>query len=70
MEEQDIIDLEKYPKVNYFENARPLTDKQREKGSLKGKVSYYSKDLKCTFFISPDTDIEAMEARYRNRIAF
>lgn len=50
-------------------NGGKLTDKQLRAGSLKGRTSYYSKDLKCTFYVKKGVDPLEVEQRYINERA-
>jgi hypothetical protein len=56
-------------KDNNERNGAKLTDKQLRAGSLKGRTSYYSKDLKCTFYVKKGVDPLEVEQRYINERA-
>lgn len=46
------------------QNAKPLSEEQRKMGSLKGRVQYYSEQLKCYFFLKKNEDFAEVEQRY------
>ena len=45
-------------------NGHTLTEKQIRAGSLKGRTEYYSKELRCTFFVKKGVDPLEVEQRY------
>lgn len=64
------LDVDQFVKVNLFENGKELTEKQKQRGSLKGKIQHYSAKLKCYFYLPPDVDIAEIEQKYLERPMF
>lgn len=54
-------------KVGLFDKVEQLTQRQKKRGSLKGKVKHYSEALKCYFYIKPGIDFEMIEKKYLER---
>ena len=54
-------------KVGLFDKSEQLTPRQKKRGSLKGKVRYYSEALKCYFYLKPGIDFEMIEKKYLER---
>ena len=58
-------------KNSAFDNGAKLTDEQRKRGNLKGRVKYWSEQLRCFFYLKPNVDFAEVEQRYidyRNNI--
>jgi len=45
-------------------NGHQLTDRQKRAGSLAGRTEYYSKELRCTFYVKKGVDPLEVEKRY------
>lgn len=54
-------------KVGLFDKSERLTPQQKRRGSLKGKVRYYSEALKCYFYLKPNIDFGTIERKYLER---
>ena len=54
-------------KVGLFDKSELLTQQQKKRGSLKGKIRYYSEALKCYFYLKPGIDFENIEKKYLER---
>ena len=57
------IDKGKKTKINTKDNGK-LTERHTKYGSLKGRIRYYSKELRCYFFLKPGVDFNEVEQNY------
>lgn len=57
-------------KRSSFRNGSDLTDAQKKCGSLKGKIKYYSEQLRCYFYVNEGIDPLEVEQKYLNRSIF
>lgn len=51
-------------KAPAFQNFKKLTEEQKKRGTLKGRIRHWSDALKCYFYIRPDKDFKETEQRY------
>jgi hypothetical protein len=58
----DLEDL-KYIKGDNSINGKPLTERQKMAGSLKGKNKYWSEELRCWIYMRPGKDFKETERR-------
>ena len=50
-------------KADTTDNGK-LTEKHLKCGSLKGRKPYYSKELRCTFYLKPGISFDEVERKY------